>query len=120
MIVACGRGIKQKSDIAFIEHFCKIIEAKIACTRPLIEKGWFNPKQQIGLSGRTVKPKLLITVGVSGSVQFVAGAKGSDCIIAINLDSNAQIFDVANYGFVGDLYKILPNLINKIEEYKSV
>lgn len=120
MIVACGRGIKQKSDIAFIEHFCKIIGAKIACTRPLIEKGWFNPKQQIGLSGRTVKPKLLITVGVSGSVQFVAGAKGSDCIIAINLDPNAQIFDVANYGFVGDLYKILPNLINKIEEYKSV
>lgn len=120
MIIACGRGVKQKADLEMIEKLCNQIGARMACTRPLMEKGWFNPKQQIGLSGRTVKPKLLITVGVSGSVQFVAGAKGSDCIIAINSDTHAQIFDVANYGYVGDWYKILPDLINKIEEYRNV
>lgn len=119
-IIACGRGIKKKEDILLVEKLCSLLGAKLACTRPLMEKGWFNPKQQIGLSGRTVKPKLLVTVGVSGSVQFVAGAKGSDCIIAINSDSNAQIFDVANYGYVGDLYDIIPSLISKIEGLKSV
>ena len=103
-----------------IEKLCKILGAQIACTRPLMENGWFNAKQQIGLSGRTVKPKLLITIGVSGSVQFVAGARASECIIAVNSDSKAQIFDVANYGFVGDLYEIIPNLIEKIEELKDV
>jgi electron transfer flavoprotein alpha subunit len=119
-IVACGRGIKKKADIAMVEKLSNLLGARMACTRPLMENGWFNPKQQIGLSGRTVKPKLLITVGVSGSVQFIAGAKGSDCIIAINSDSNAQIFDVANYGYVGDLYEIIPKLISKIKDLKSV
>ncbi|MFA7109162.1 MAG: electron transfer flavoprotein subunit alpha/FixB family protein [Sphaerochaetaceae bacterium] len=119
-IVACGRGIKKKSDILLVEKLCKLLGAQIACTRPLMENGWFNAKQQIGLSGRTVKPKLLITIGISGSVQFVAGAKGSECIIAVNSDSNAQIFDVASYGFVGDLYEIIPKLIEKIEDFKNV
>ncbi|MBK5242951.1 electron transfer flavoprotein subunit alpha/FixB family protein [Clostridium sp.] len=119
-IVACGRGIKKKSDILIIEKLCKLLGAQIACTRPLMENGWFNAKQQIGLSGRTVKPKLLITIGISGSVQFVAGAKGSECIIAINSDPNAQVFDVANYSFVGDLYEIITNLIEKIEDFKNV
>jgi len=119
-IVACGRGIKKISDILLVEKLCKILGAQIACTRPLMENGWFNAKQQIGLSGRTVKPKLLITIGVSGSVQFVAGAKSSECIIAVNSDPKAQIFDVANYGFVGDLYEIIPNLIEKIEGLKDV
>ncbi|MCY1152808.1 MAG: electron transfer flavoprotein subunit alpha/FixB family protein [Sphaerochaetaceae bacterium] len=119
-IVACGRGIKKKADIAMVEKLSNLLGARIACTRPLMENGWFSPKQQIGLSGRTVKPKLLITVGVSGSVQFIAGAKGSDCIVAINSDRDAQIFDVANYGYVGDLYEIIPNLINMVKGFKNV
>lgn len=120
IIIACGRGLKQKSDILMVETLCSLLGARMACTRPLMENGWFNSKQQIGLSGRTVKPRLLITIGISGSVQFVAGAKGSECIIAINSDANAQIFDIANYGYVGDLYKIIPNLISKIEVFKNV
>ena len=119
-IVACGRGIKKESDLEMIKELCKLLNAQIACTRPMMEKGWFNAKQQIGLSGRTVKPKMLITIGVSGSVQFVAGAKGSENIISINSDPNAQIFDIANYGYVGDLYEIIPKLIKKIKDAKNV
>ena len=87
----------------------------MACTRPLVENNWFDSKHQIGLSGRTVKPKLLICIGVSGAVQTVAGMKGSDLIIAINSDPDAPIFDVAHYGYVGDLYEIVPQLIAKIK-----
>lgn len=119
-IVACGRGIKKKGDLELVEKLCKALGARMACTRPLMENGWFDPKQQIGLSGRTVKPKLMIAVGVSGSVQFIAGAKGSECLIAINSDPNAQIFDVANYSYVGNLYEIIPDLIKKIEDFKNV
>ena len=86
-----------------------------ACTRPLVENGWFDPRQQIGLSGRTVKPKLIIAAGISGSVQFAAGMKGADCIIAVNRDKKASIFDVAHYGIVGDLYEIIPELIRQLK-----
>lgn len=106
--------------LELVEKLCKALGARMACTRPLMENGWFNAKEQIGLSGRTVKPKLMIAVGVSGSVQFIAGAKGSECLIAINSDPNAQIFDVANYSYVGNLYEIIPELIKKIEDFKDV
>ncbi|WP_320128665.1 electron transfer flavoprotein subunit alpha [uncultured Sphaerochaeta sp.] len=118
VIVQCGRGVKSQGDLAIVERLAKIIGAQMACTRPLVESGWFGPKRQIGLSGRTIKSKLLITVGVSGAVQTVAGMKGSDCIIAINKDPFAPIFDVAHYGFVGDLYEIIPGLIAEIERRK--
>jgi electron transfer flavoprotein alpha subunit len=113
-IVQCGRGVKSQADIAMVKRLADLLHAQMACTRPLVECGWFGPKQQIGLSGRTVKPKLLICVGVSGAVQTVAGMKGSDCIIAINSDPDAPIFDVAHYGFVGDLYQIVPALAAEI------
>ena len=99
-----------------IEEFASLIGARMACTRPLVENNWFDSKHQIGLSGRTVKPKLLICIGVSGAVQTVAGMKGSELIIAINSDSEAPIFDVAHYGYVGDLYEIIPRLIKRIKE----
>ena len=86
----------------------------VACTRPLVEENIFDAKQQIGLSGRTVKPKLIICLGISGAVQFAAGMKSSDCIIAINTDPHAPIFDVAHYGIVGDLNAIVPLLLEKI------
>jgi electron transfer flavoprotein alpha subunit len=114
-IIQVGRGVRKKNDLAGIEELANILHARMACTRPLVECGWFGPKQQIGLSGRTVKPKLLICIGVSGAIQTVAGMKGSNCIIAINSDPSAPIFDVAHYGFVGDLYHIIPLLLSRIK-----
>ncbi|MBR4478325.1 MAG: electron transfer flavoprotein subunit alpha/FixB family protein, partial [Spirochaetales bacterium] len=116
VIVQCGRGVKSKTDLAMVQELADLLGARMACTRPLVENNWFDAKHQIGLSGRTVKPKLLICVGVSGAVQTVAGMKGSDLIIAINSDPQAPIFDVANYGFVGDLYEIIPRLTKMIRE----
>ena len=115
VIVQCGRGVKSKSDLAMVQELADLLGARMACTRPLVENNWFDAKHQIGLSGRTVKPKLLICIGVSGAVQTVAGMKGSDLIIAINSDPQAPIFDVAHYGYVGDLYEIVPKLIEKIK-----
>lgn len=115
VIVAVGRGIRSQSDLVMVEELADLLGAQLACTRPLIEAGWFDAKRQIGLSGRTVKPKLIITLGISGSVQFVAGMKGSECIVAINQDESASIFDVAHYGFVGDLYEILPQLLTQLK-----
>ncbi len=116
VIVQCGRGIKSKADLAMVQELADLLGARMACTRPLVENNWFDAKHQIGLSGRTVKPKLLICIGVSGAVQTVAGMKGSELIIAINNDPKASIFDVANYGLVGDLYEIVPLLIEKIRK----
>ncbi len=119
-IVAVGRGVRSQDDLKMIEELADLIGAKMACTRPLIECGWFDAKKQIGLSGRTVKPKLIITLGISGSVQFAAGMRSSDMIIAINSDPNAPIFDIAHHGFVGNLYDIVPELVSKIKEARNV
>ena len=102
IIVAVGRGVKSRADVELVKVFADRIGAQMAGTRPLIENGWFDARQQIGLSGRTVKPKLIVTIGISGAVQFAAGMKGADCVIAINKDKKAPIFDIANYGLVGD------------------
>jgi len=114
IIVAVGRGVKTQTDLVMIENLAYALKAKIACTRPLIESGWFDAKRQIGLSGRTVKAKLIIAIGISGAIQFTAGMNNSECIIAINKDKTAPIFDVAHYGIVGDFYDIIPDLIAKI------
>jgi electron transfer flavoprotein alpha subunit len=119
IIVACGRGLKSKDDIALAASLAEALGAQLACTRPLVEAGWFDPRRQIGLSGRTVKPKLIITLGVSGSVQFAAGMRNSDLIIAVNSDRNAPIFNIAHCGYVGDLYEIVPALISKAEEGRN-
>ena len=119
IIIAIGRGIKKIEDIKLIEDFAKLINAQIACSRPLVEAGFMDAKKQIGLSGRTVKAKLIITLGISGAVQFVAGMRSCSKIIAINKDKNAPIFDVAHYGIVGDLYELLPLIINKINQIKE-
>ncbi len=119
-VVAFGRGVSKESDIAMIRELADLLGAQLAGTRPTVEAGWLDPRRQIGLSGRTVKPKLILTIGVSGSVQFAAGMKNSDYIIAINSDPGASIFDIAHLGLVGDLYEIVPMLISKIREAKHV
>jgi electron transfer flavoprotein alpha subunit len=97
------------------KELADLLGGVVACTRPLAESNVFDAKHQIGLSGRTVKPKLIICLGVSGAVQFTAGMKSSDCIVAINTDETAPIFDVAHYCVVGDVNEIVPMLINKIK-----
>lgn len=116
ILVVAGRGVKKKEDLKLIRELADVLNGDFACTRPLAENGWLEPKRQIGLSGRTVRPKLIITCGVSGSVQFVAGMEHSEKIFAINSDPKASIFKVANYAVVGDLYEIIPKLIAKIKQ----
>jgi len=115
VIVAVGRGAASEAMRAAAEELAQLLGGMVACTRPLVEGNVFDAKRQIGLSGRTVKPKLIITLGISGAVQFAAGMKGSECIVAINKDPNAPIFDVAHYCVVGDVEQIVPKLIGKIK-----
>ncbi|WXR62042.1 FAD-binding protein [Peptostreptococcaceae bacterium AGR-M142] len=119
IIIVAGRAIKKEEDLAMIYELADILKAQVAGTRPLIESGWIDPKKQIGLSGRTVKPKLIITCGVSGAIQFVAGMNNSDCIISIDEDENAQIFNTAHYILKGDIYNIIPKLIQNIKANKN-
>ncbi|MBP9921203.1 MAG: electron transfer flavoprotein subunit alpha [Proteiniclasticum sp.] len=118
-IIAVGRGLKSEKDMALVKELAELLGAQIAGTRPLVESGWIEAKRQVGLSGRTVKPKLMITLGISGSVQFAAGMNGSEHIFAINNDENASIFNVAHYGIVGDLYEVLPQLIENVRKTKG-
>lgn len=115
VLVAVGRGVKKKEDVAMAERLAASLGGQVAGTRPMVENGFIDSKRQIGLSGRTVRPKLIITLGVSGAIQFVAGMQNADEIIAINTDAEAPIFKAAHYALVGDLYSILPRLIDKIE-----
>ena len=119
VIIAVGRALKSEKDMAMIKELADLLDAQIAGTRPLVESGWINAKKQIGLSGRTVKPKLIITLGISGAVQFAAGMNSSERIFAINKDPNASIFNVAHYGVVGDIYDIVPQLIEDIKNSRA-
>ena len=91
----------------------------MACSRPLAEAGLISSKRQIGLSGRSINAKFVICLGISGAVQFSAGMKSSECIVAVNNDKTAPIFDIAHYGIVGDVYEIVPKLIEKIKEVQA-
>ncbi|MGI6149119.1 MAG: electron transfer flavoprotein subunit alpha [Firmicutes bacterium] len=115
VVVAAGRGVRSKGDLAMLEELAELLGGQLGVTRPLVEAGWADYTRQIGLSGRTIRPKLLITVGVSGAVQFAAGASGAELIIAINSDPNAPIFNIAHYGLVGDLYPIVEGLIHDLK-----
>lgn len=119
VIVAIGRGAMSESIINQAKELADLLGGNLACSRPLVESNIFDSKHQIGLSGRTVKPKFIICLGISGAVQFAAGMKTADCIVAVNTDKNAPIFDVAHYAIVGDCSEILPRLIEQIKEGKQ-
>lgn len=116
VVVAVGRGAMSEAMRSLAAELADLLGGVVACTRPLVEANIFDAKHQIGLSGRTVKPKFIICLGISGSVQFAAGMKSADCIVAINTDKNAQIFDVAHYAVIGDVNEIVPKLIKNIRE----
>ncbi|MDF2595785.1 MAG: electron transfer flavoprotein subunit alpha, partial [Clostridia bacterium] len=120
VLIVAGRGVKSEADLRMIKELAEVLDGEITCTRPMIEAGWFDPKRQIGLSGRTVRPKLIITCGVSGAVQFTAGMNNAECIFAINEDEKAPIFKIAHYGMVGNLYEVVPQLIEKIKTAREV
>ncbi len=119
VLVVAGQGVKEKDDLKMIKELAHLLGGEYAVTRPMVEKGWADYTRQIGLSGRTVKPRLIITCGVSGAIQFTACMNAADQIIAINEDPNAQIFDIAHYGIIGDLYDIVPSLIERIKGAES-
>lgn len=118
VLVGVGRGVKEAENIPVIKEFADAIGAVLACTRPVVDKKWLPKDRQIGTSGKTVKPKLYIALGISGAFQHTAGLKGAGTIIAINKDPKAPIFGVAHYGVVADLFKILPALKEKVKELK--
>ena len=119
VLVVAGRGIKKQDDLSMLQELAGLLNGRLASTRAVVEAGWIDARNQIWLSGRTVKPKLIITCGVSGAIQFVAGMNSAETIIAINTDENAPIFKVAHIGIRGDLYKIVPGLIEQIKQQKA-
>ncbi len=116
VIIAIGRGIQKEEDLKMVGELADLLGGQVACTRPLIENGWFDARKQVGLSGRTVKPKLIFAIGIHGAVQFTAGMENSETIVAINKDEKAPIFNSAHIGVVGDLYSVVPELIERIKE----
>jgi len=119
ILVVGGRGLAKESDLDMVKELAKLLGGDWAVTRPLVEKGWTTNERQIGLSGRTVRPRLIITCGVSGAIQFTASMNGSDHIVSINNDKDAPIFEVAHIGIVADLYEVLPALINQLKEAQA-
>jgi electron transfer flavoprotein alpha subunit len=119
ILVAVGRGIKAPENIPLAEKLAKLLGGELAASRPICDEGWLPMDRQIGSSGQTVAPKLYLALGISGAIQHVVGMKGSRTIAAINKDQNAPIFEVADYGIVGDLFEIVPALIEELEKSKS-
>ena len=119
ILIGVGRGIKEQTNIPVIEDFAKAVGGVLACSRPIVDAGWLPKDRQVGSSGKTVKPKLYIALGISGAFQHIVGMKASDTIIAVNKDPNAPIFNEADYGIVDDLFKVVPVLKDKIMELKQ-
>lgn len=119
IIIACGRAFKNEKDLQIAHELADLLGGVVACSRPLVENGLFNVRHQIGLSGKTVNAKLIFVLGISGTIQFTSGMDGSELIIAINSDKDAQIFDCAHYGIVGDVFEVVPELIKLIKEERG-
>jgi electron transfer flavoprotein alpha subunit len=118
-LVGIGRGIKDVANIPMVEDLAKTMGAVLSCSRPIVDKGWLPTDRQVGTSGKTVKPKLYIAVGISGAFQHILGMKSADLIIAINKDPKAPIFSFSDYGVVDDLFKVVPALKSKVSEIQA-
>jgi electron transfer flavoprotein alpha subunit len=119
VIVAVGRGIKSQENIAIAQQLADVLGADLAASRPICDSEWLPIDRQIGSSGQTVAPKVYIALGISGAIQHMVGMKNSATIIAINKDAEAPIFDIADYGIVGDLFEAVPVLIEEIKKAKA-
>jgi len=119
IIVSVGRGIKEQENIPLVQALADALGAELAASRPICDNGWLPMERQVGSSGQTVAPKLYLAVGISGAIQHLVGMKGSKAIIAINKDENAPIFEVADYGIVGDLFEVVPALTEAVKKAKT-
>jgi electron transfer flavoprotein alpha subunit len=119
LIVSVGRGIKDAENLPVVQELAKALGAELAASRPICDNGWLPMERQIGSSGQTVSPKLYLAVGISGAIQHLVGMKGSQCVVAINKDPDAPIFEVADYGIVGDLFEVVPALTEAVKTAKS-
>ena len=115
-IVAVGRGIKGQENLKIAEQLAQALGAELAASRPICDAGWLPMDRQIGSSGQTVSPKLYVALGISGAIQHLVGMKGSRTIVAINKDADAPIFEVADYGIVGDLFEVVPAMIAELNK----
>ncbi|MDP7529867.1 MAG: electron transfer flavoprotein subunit alpha/FixB family protein, partial [Candidatus Marinimicrobia bacterium] len=116
LIVAIGRGIGKEENIPMAQELAKVMGAEIASSRPVVDSDWLAPHHQIGSSGQTVAPKLYLALGISGAIQHVVGMKGSKNIVVVNKDPDAPIFELADYGVVGDMLEIVPKLTAALQE----
>jgi electron transfer flavoprotein alpha subunit len=119
IIVSVGRGIKEADNIPVVQKLADALGAELAASRPICDAGWLPMERQVGSSGQTVAPKMYLAVGISGAIQHLVGMKGSKTIVAINKDANAPIFEVADYGIVGDLFQVVPALVEEIQKAKG-
>ena len=115
-IVAVGRGIKGQENLKLVEQLAQAMNAEVAASRPICDSGWLPMDRQIGSSGQTVAPKLYVALGISGAIQHLVGMKGSRTIVAINKDAEAPIFEIADYGIVGDLFEIVPAMVAELQK----
>ncbi|MGE5053762.1 MAG: electron transfer flavoprotein subunit alpha/FixB family protein [Acidobacteriota bacterium] len=119
IIVAVGRGIKEQKNIEIAKNLADALGGDLAASRPICDSGWLPMDRQIGSSGQTVAPKLYLALGISGAIQHIVGMKGSRAIIAVNKDSEAPIFEIADYAVVGNLFEIVPPLIEEVKKAKA-
>jgi electron transfer flavoprotein alpha subunit len=119
IVVSGGLGMGESKGFELIQEMAEAIGGAVGASRPTVDEGWINYRHQVGLSGRTVRPTVYIACGISGAVQHQAGMKTSDIIISVNKDKEAPIFQISSLGVVGDLYEVLPRLIEKINEHKA-
>ena len=118
LIVSVGRGIKDAENLPLVQALATALGAELAASRPICDSGWLPLERQVGSSGQTVAPKLYLAIGISGAIQHLVGMKGSQCIVAINKDPDAPIFEIADYGIVGDLFEIVPALTEAVKAAK--
>ncbi len=119
IFVSVGRGIREKENIPIVEQLAQALGGELAASRPICDNGWLPMERQVGSSGQTVSPKVYFAIGISGAIQHLVGMKGAKTVVAINKDANAPIFEIADYGIIGDLFEIVPALTEEVKKAKG-